>query len=303
MSLAVATALLIALLYTVSIRYMFQGGKIVQLEWDVATVTAGDFSVEFAIKKQNYLHWKEHVYRAPGGPFELGEAPAFALKKQLKTEIEQKLHKWVTNNKWAQEELYGKAKQGTIYPTENPHKVADIVFSFDNARLIEALRARGATIASQDFDAMRAQEAKINELFQEFDSLTVPTSAFVTFESDDSANFADMVKNAQDTILDQEFIFDKPSEPTDIIWENRHFTDSDYFWRQFMAFAIIGVMLFGSFIFIYWISAFSAEMGAVFPAVDCPGIQSAYGDQLQTYAVADYDFINQNPGKPSSGCL
>lgn len=81
MALAVGTAFLIAMLYTVAIRYMFQGGKIVQLEWDVATVTAGDFSVEFAIKKENYLHWKEHVYRAPGGPFERNEAPAFALKK------------------------------------------------------------------------------------------------------------------------------------------------------------------------------------------------------------------------------
>lgn len=81
MALAVGTAFLIAMLYTVAIRYMFQGGKIVQLEWDVATVTAGDFSVEFAIKKENYLHWKENVYRAAGGPFERNEAPAFALKK------------------------------------------------------------------------------------------------------------------------------------------------------------------------------------------------------------------------------
>lgn len=62
-------------------------------------------------------------------------------------------------------------------------------------------------------------------------------------------------------------------------------------------------MLFGSFIFIYWVSAFSAEMGAVFPAVNCDGIKGAYENQLQTYAVADYDFINEYPGKPSSGCL
>ena len=139
---------------------------------------------------------------------------------------------------------------------------------------------------------MRAQEQKINELFQEFDSLTIPTSAFVTFESDDSAVFADMVVESNDTILDQEFIFDKPSEPTDIIWENRQYTPRDYFFRQLFAFTIIGIMLFGSFIFIYWISAFSAEMGAVFPAVDCAGIKAAYTDLLQTYAVKDYDYIS-----------
>ena len=40
-------------------------------------------------------------------------------------------------------------------------KVADIVFSFNNWKLINALRKRGAQIASQDFDAMRAQEKNI----------------------------------------------------------------------------------------------------------------------------------------------
>ena len=44
-------------------------------------------------------------------------------------------------------------------------KVADIVFSFNNSRLILALRARGGAIAAQDFDKMREEEANINELF------------------------------------------------------------------------------------------------------------------------------------------
>jgi len=301
MALAVGTAILIAFLFTISIRLMYQGGKIVQLEWDVATVTAGDFSVEFPIKRDSYLQWKEQVYRAPGGPFEQGEAPAMALKKQLKREIEEKLHKWVKNNMWAQEELNGKSMK--VYPAENPHKIADIVFSFNNSRLISALRARGATIAAQDFDAMRKEEAKINELFQEFDSLTVPTAAFITFESDDSASYADMVVQSNDILLNQEFKFNKPSEPTDIIWENRHFTRSDYIWRQLFAYAIIGVLLFGSFIFIYWIQSTSAEMGRVFPAADCSGIHEAYSSKMQAYAVDDYDYVQANPGKQSSGVL
>jgi hypothetical protein len=190
-----------------------------------------------------------------------------------------------------------------VYPSENPHKVADIVFSFNNAPLIEGLRARGACIAAQNFDGMRAEEAKINELFQDFDKLTIPTSAFVTFEKDDSASFADIVKNSPDQLLGSEFKFDKPSEPTDIIWENRHYTSKQYFWRQLFAFTIIGVLLAGSAVFIYWISAFSAELASVFPSVDCKGISDAYGSSLQTYAVQDYDFISENEGMPSSGCL
>lgn len=80
-ALAVATGVAICLLFTVSIRAAYQGGKIQQIEWDVTTVTAGDFSVEFAINEKDYLHWKENVYEAAGGPMETKQqAPAYALK-------------------------------------------------------------------------------------------------------------------------------------------------------------------------------------------------------------------------------
>ena len=105
------------------------------------------------------------------------------------------------------------------------------------------------------------------------------------------------------TLLGQPFTFKECSEPTDIIWENRHFTPRDYFFRQLWAFIIIGVMIFGSFIVIYVISAWSQDLASVFPATDCDGISKAYGDQLKTYAVSDYDFVGENPGMPSSGCL
>ena len=44
---------------------------------------------------------------------ERGEAPAFALKKQMKEELEKKLDAWVADpaNAWALEELYGKSKK------------------------------------------------------------------------------------------------------------------------------------------------------------------------------------------------
>jgi len=74
--------------------------------------------------------------------------------------------------------------------------------------------------------------------------------------------------------------FEKPSEPTDIIWENRHFTAKNYFFRELFAYLIIGVLLFGSLIGIYAISAYSAKLAAVFPPTNCDGIEAAYGDKL-----------------------
>lgn len=154
---------------------------------------------------------------------------------------------------------------------------------------------------------MREQETKINDLFQDFDDLTIPTAAFVTFESDDSANLAlDVHRTPSDhRIMGQEMKFTKPSEPTDIIWENRHFTRKEYIMRELTAYAIIGVLLFGSLIVIYVISAYSMNLAAVFPPTDCNGLQLAYGDELQTYAVFDYDYVVDpaNANQPSSGCL
>ena len=102
------------------------------------------------------------------------------------------------------------------------------------------------------------------------------------------------------------FKFDKCSEPTDIIWENRHFTRMDYFWRQLKAYTCIAVLLFGSFVLIYWISMISAEAAQVFPLnTDCDNIKAAYGANLQTYAIQDFNFVTDeaNKGKQSSGCL
>ena len=299
-ALAVATGLLICFLFTVSIKSQYQGGKIQKLEWDVATITAGDYTVEFPIKAEEYAWWKSEVYRGQGGEFESGVAPALAFKKYLAKEVEEKLDAWVTDNPWAVEEVFGKDASERNY---GGTKIADIVFSFNNARLIEALRARGASIAAQDFDKMRAQEVKVNELFQEFDSLTVPTAAFITFESDDSKNLALLVSNSDMRLINQKFEFKETSEPTDIIWENRHFTNRDYIFRQLFAFVIIGILLFGSFLVIYIISAYSANLAQVFPPTDCTGIELAYGETLKEYAVMDYNYIASTENEPSSGCL
>lgn len=133
---------------------------------------------------------------------------------------------------------------------------------------------------------MRECEVKINELFNDFETLTVPTAAFITFESDDSATFGDMIDNKQGNqnikLLEQKFEFQNCSEPTDIIWENRHFTNNQYFWRGLFVFIIVGVLLLGSLIIIYVISAFSMNLAAVFPPTDCAGIEKAYGSQLET---------------------
>ena len=85
MCLISGTAILIALLFTVTMRYLFQGGKITKIDWDMATVTAGDYSVEIDIYKENYDEWMKNSYEAANGILENNpdKSPALALKETL----------------------------------------------------------------------------------------------------------------------------------------------------------------------------------------------------------------------------
>ena len=50
---------------------------------------------------------------------------------------------------------------------------------------------------------------------------------------------------------DQEIEVQPASEPSDIIWENRHFTPAQRLTKTIFAWTIIGVLLFGSFCAIF----------------------------------------------------
>ena len=68
--------------------------------------------------------------------------------------------------------------------------IADITFSYNNGKLISALKTRGNEIALQRFDRVQKLDAQINQLFVDFESLTRPVSAFITFEEEDVVSMA-----------------------------------------------------------------------------------------------------------------
>jgi hypothetical protein len=111
--------------------------------------------------------------------------------------------------------------------------IADITFSFNNSELIKCLKARGRNISLQKFDEVRAEENKIQEIIKNWKVLTKPATAFITFEEEDAFLLA--IEEAEENkklpedkkkklLLGQHLNFKGASEPTDIIWENRHFT-------------------------------------------------------------------------------
>ena len=202
-----------------------------QIDWDMATVTAGDYTVEFVIDQSSYENWKNIEYKRPGGAYEHGDSPAHALKLHMIQIIEPTLDQWVASNytnvcgiqETKKKNKKDKKEKASTEDTQGiKTRIADITFSFNNRDLIIALRARGAKIANNDFEGMRKQDKKLQELLKEVESLTTPTSAFITFESDDSKSYALHQDGTGATkLLGQPFKFKEASEPTDIIWENR----------------------------------------------------------------------------------
>ena len=174
----------ISLCFLVQIRRLYQGGKIAQLEWDLATITAGDYSVEWEIMESTYRHWYDNIYKVPGGDFEKGIAAAYSMKVYLKKEVEKFLHEQLAiKNATHQADAEAAAEDASC-------TIADITFSFNNGTSINLLKARGGFIALQKFDEMRAEEVKIQAAISDYQNLTRPTAAFITFESDNGFQLA-----------------------------------------------------------------------------------------------------------------
>lgn len=61
--------ILTCLLFTILIRWLYLKGKLNQIEWDMSTITAGDYTVEVKIKKKSFKTWYKEQYMAPGGDY------------------------------------------------------------------------------------------------------------------------------------------------------------------------------------------------------------------------------------------
>lgn len=146
---------LTAIVFAISVRYIKQAGNIKQLEWDVATLTAADYTVEFKINPNAYRVWKNSEFCAPGGPEEQGVAPAVAFKHDMKKVVEENLTKDLTESALAGEGLNALLPTMMSRGRSIKHKkmaedvkVADIQFAFNNQKLIGELRNRGKIIST-----------------------------------------------------------------------------------------------------------------------------------------------------------
>ena len=281
----------VALFTLVYLDYIRQIAKNNFVEWDVKTVTSGDYSVEFDISKEFYDKFME----VHGHEKEVGQPMIVHFRKWITEGIENRLSQM--------------PDLGFEDEPVTEIKVAVTQFAFNNAELIELLKQRGAAITADNFDLMRELDKKINDLKNEkLAQFTTPVSCFMTFENEEGAQRAKKFEeatleeeNAQLKHLriwfetDDEELKEKyhielqsASEPSDIIWENRHFTPTQRRKKEIVVVLTIGFALLLSFVVVFASRQYSNEMAAVYPIVDCAPYYSNYGTTLEGFAIAEY---------------
>ena len=235
------------------------------IEWDVATVTAGDYTIEFDISEEFFNRFIEQH----GSKKRIGDTMATHFREWITKEMEDKL-----------------ALMPDLGFEDEPQErvnIAVTTFAFDNAELINLLRERGAAITADDFNRMREIDAQINTLKNEKLAIFVrPCSVFMTFESEEGyqrANKFDEITESEDAtpeikanriwLGDQEIDIQEASEPSDIIWENRHFTIEQRRKKAIITALTIGFALFCSFVVVFICRAYSAVVAAKYPLTDC----------------------------------
>lgn len=223
------------------------------------------------------------------------------LKEQIENILNQKLDMMKAEAKEKKEEKTRSQIATAINDEEEQHhshheghdiniesvRIADIVFAFDNSVMIKDLKARGLHLMFNRYIKAKEVEDKMIKCKEEnFESLIRPVDAFITFEEEDGKivageleaefTFFGKKKPAEFQLLDEDLHFIEATEPTNIIWENRHFTAADYLKRTFQVLAIIGCLLAVSFMTIYYFKSGAIAQARKYPPVKGVDIMRLY---------------------------
>ena len=182
-------------------------------------------------------------------------------------------------------------------------RIALITFAFNNARVINWLRMRGTHIKNENWAGLERVNEAINLQIQNdkvlLDRLQRPCSVFATFETEEGYNRAlmynevvkqpDYHKYAE--FIGREIEIQPASEPTDIIWENRFFTEEQRRIKSIIVSIIIAILLSLSFTIIYICQKSSLALKNKYPKLNCKEFSENYigkRDTFQKEAINEY---------------
>ena len=130
------------------------------------------------------------------------------------------------------------------------------------------------------------------------DSVQRPVSCFVTFENEEGKCRADEYNSIVASIpeyqhfqhlLGQPFKIQQAPEPSDILWENRHYTKNQRGFRSYLACLILLAILFASFVFIFYGTYKWQQLIDRYPIQDCKRVEKKYEGRLRDFHKDSWD--------------
>ena len=152
------------------------------VEWDVKTITAADYTIEFDIDPTFFDKWIDN------------EADAFLAKEhqesgKVYSARADAFRDWITQEMESRLSLL--PDLGFEEEPVEEIKVAVTTFAYRNGELINMLRQRGSMIKSEDWDGMKKLDSKISKLKNvSLENFTTPCSIFMSFENEEGINRA-----------------------------------------------------------------------------------------------------------------
>jgi hypothetical protein len=109
------------------------------------------------------------------------------------------------------------------------------------------------------------------------DKVQRPCTVFLTFEDEEGKNRA-LVYNdfPQMSFLGEELDIKETAEPTDIIWENREYSDAQRTGKTICAWSCISVMLMCAFFAIFTCSVIANTAKTMYPIANCVETQKQW---------------------------
>ena len=175
-----------------------------------------------------------------------------------------------------------------VFMNTDTIRISHIYFAFNNPELIALLRKRGYAIANANHEKEQDMERQIDRLKSlNLDGFVVPVSAFITFENQEGFERAQQFTGrrrcfkveAERELMDMPLVFKRAPEPTNIIWENRHFTYLQQSWRAAAVALAVLLVLVGVFVLFFVLKTQVANTRGTYANVECENTVAEYGSE------------------------
>lgn len=247
-------------------------------QWDLDTITAGDYTVEYRVHSAEFDEFK----------FNYNQNDFNSLNYKYMEHIKEKFEDLVS-------------KQPAVNEETDTIKISSISFGFKNHKMIDLLTKRGQAIVRYDMKEKRLIEEEIEDLKKtSIEELSRPVIAYVTFETQEGYERAIRIGSGFG------YMFSPAVEPTNIIWENSHYSMSVILSRSMVAISVIAGLLVGAFFILLFIKWSLVWSNVKYMNLNCNEFNTHFetkGSLLEHALIDYYGYYYSNTSTMMTGSL